>query len=361
MMRFKLVFVYFNTIFFISCVLGKVPLRDDKQKRLDVSLYYQNVFKAESYVVKKQYYKATESFKKAFATGITFSRDLRNAVSASLLSNKNDSTFIVYSLTRLRESCDSSHFFSKIITDDIKELLLEKKYYEFLTKLSSLKPKYNKSLRDKIIKIHKRDQGIRNECAKKSMDFYNDPICRSKIIAGDSLNQSILINLYKKHNNITEWDIGIDYYSTIMLVVLHNSAWQNYDLQPILLEQTLKGFYPNRVYANLIDRNRENIPNHKWNPSTSYGTTEAFKVNNKYIVPFYNDTIISSINQNREEIYLNDYIEYYYNQGKLFEEGNKFFSIGMIFSWGRVSQERYDSMINSYLKNDIELRIYSNK
>jgi hypothetical protein len=350
-------------LFSITNCFGQNEMQCEKNND-SISSYYKYCYEAEDKIIAKDYKDAIDLYRKAFAYNVPFEFDLKNAMQVAF-QEKDSSAIIQFMKIYLRKS-------SKNLKEILKESDSKTKmpyavttlhfWKEIKNQLDTVKSKVDTSILADLETLLEKDQEIRKICHKQYGDyFYEDNEGKERIMKVDSINLITLIDIYNKYGSIAEKEISNVGVHCIEIIVLHNGAWGKDWLNNILKKEVIKGNFPAKVYAKLIDSQtffKTKLHNKKDMLDCYYCENEGLGYGNTYLIRKFNNSY-EEIQKRRESIYLEDYEKSRKKIGWTFiHKKSQPFSFGYLSLLGGFTDKDAQKRINYYKSNNIEYYMF---
>lgn len=278
--------------------------------------YYTFIHKAESAILKDDFVSASTNYIKAFNyIKYPFPNDLFAATICMLKSGEVNiekiktwnKIFAYQTGVNIQEKCAS--------WDNQKRTsyhnLLSTEQWSFVIKDTLNKSDYAIFIRNKLREIGNNDQNIRHKMDEQyGVQKYWIPESKKQIMYVDSMN---LMEVEKiiSDEKFNVFEAGIDGWTAIYLVIIHNSQWHRSTLIAKKLKELVKqGRLSSVDFAYLFDR----LCNHQEESNRSgiycidgyfYGESIYWIYGDKYhTYPNFSPKQLEEINKNREDIFL---------------------------------------------------------
>ena len=299
----KNVFVLILSIF-VNLIFSQsyLPILDTSliKPTKGVKEYYENVRLAENAIVKNDTILAINYYMEAFKYKRPFMRDYLNA--KFLYSSKPivDSIILLklYQISRSNSEIDRNYdeYIDKLVQErpELNTTFIKSWKRERTIQKFPINIKLDTNLRNEIIGMFELEQKLRLS-GKKFTDI-------------DSSNLYKIINLYKKYDDISEQTIG-DAMEWINLMLFHASRYKMPEWIPIIGNQVMKGNFPNKWYARLIDSYI------KWNVSPEKNASyfyydSGYPLYSKYLLLKESDMLfLENVNKRRFKFFMDSWEE----------------------------------------------------
>lgn len=218
----------FLTIALLFCIIFS-------QGQKNVNKYYEYVNKAELAICKSKYHTASKYYEKAFQTGISFQKDLRNAFTVDYKYTGNEFNALIYTYRLAQRG------FSAPLIDSIK---YSKLYAQIKQIQDTTQPIFDGSVLKKLDTLTIIDQSYRKTgfAYKAENRHVTDSL--------DLLNYNKWLSFYTIENEAVKQTLGIYFFNTPELLLRHNIAFHRFP-QAILWEQVQNGYLDVRDYLEI--------------------------------------------------------------------------------------------------------------
>ncbi|MFZ4411907.1 MAG: hypothetical protein ACOYOV_02395 [Bacteroidales bacterium] len=331
--------------------LGKIQFKPG------VNEYYKNVNKAEWQIVKGNYSKASGYYSKAFKYKEPFSIDLRRAIIAEYLSDRDSATIVNYFILKIK-----IRYTPTDITEKLEEYgnyypeLIKMKYWKSLPRiLETVKIQFLRedALSDALDSLSEADQRIRMEGIAKYTQpkLYKAPYADT-IRTVDSINITKLIALWEKYGEISERKAP-SAESNLEVLIMHATKWHDTRWLKYLKIQLGNGTLDNKVYSRLIDRCILNEYSQLINTDKSdfFGTSMGFTLYNKYLAYRISNEKEKEINNRRKQVCLSSFQKEQEKSRWQFRQNIANFNLNFLFytnSFMDFEENATEEMIKQY-------------
>ena len=296
-------FVIVILLFFINVLpaqkafvneFDSIIINTNQQKH--VQKYYNNIYKAEQFIIEENFDKASEAYFEAFKyIENPFEVDLLHALDCEQLRKNPQKTNVKFIVKKL---------YSK--TGEIPIMFTEQPYNEVVG-INELEEyvKNQQHSRDsnfirKIEYFHEIDQGIREEIIAEHGYPY-DEFYKDTIQYLDSINYFKIIELINDYGYISEELIGgAKNLNSINLIIVHNNKRK--EIIPVLHKSVINGTLDARFFAGILD-----ICNYKINNEFYISQSVWFINEGIFSSQKYSKKQLAKLNKYRKSIYLDSF------------------------------------------------------
>lgn len=228
----------------------------------DMTIYKENVKKAEDLYKNEQYLESAKSYSKAFESidWKAYPTDRYNAACSWSLANEKDSSF--NHLFRLANNSNYKNLSHLLADKDLNNLHQDQRWNEVVTLVTANKEKAEANLNKPLVKIldsiYVEDQKYRMQLdsIKKQFGWKSEEVqAHWEIIhEKDSLNQIVIKKILNEHGWLGADVIGEQGNSTLFLVIQHSALETQLEYLPLMREAVKKGNASASSLALLEDR-----------------------------------------------------------------------------------------------------------
>ncbi len=269
-----------------------------------IDKYYAYIQDAEFFILKDSTIKARKTYEIAFTKLSPYAFDLRNYF--RLIENLPSSVWKTELIKN--KTIIENKFTFPWWKNFIQESKFSKSFkLELLSFSFKFKAPQNTNLCNEITFLANQEQKIRKDCMKNyGNKIYESSTCLKEIKVLDSINERVLVKLYKNNEKINEQTIGEELMNSIYTICLHNTAHLRTELLEVLSKEIVKGNAFNKAVAEISDRYREEMLSERL--PTYYGSLRKMIYNKKYLIITKSDStmIKNGVEMNRSKIFLED-------------------------------------------------------
>jgi hypothetical protein len=305
----------------------------------NVKKYYNNIWKAQNYLLENNYDNAAKFYKKALNidTNLFFETDLINAAFSAYKTNDT----ALYQFCKTKFLKEPSNKKIEIIFQDGNAFNLKDSTYNITSPVDNFI--------DSLLKV---DQEIRFAKYKFGKQLYCEDN-KKEIIKIDSSNYITILR------NLPKLNTRLNLYSQRKLdvLIIHFLQWGFSSILDSLKQNVLSGLLDNRVYSQWCDDIITNFPlfwGYKYQFDGIYGTKNPFLVGD-YAIYYFNHrkdkklVSVRKINQNRASIYLNPISEHFKAVAYCYLKLNDYFYYNNsvdVFSFGSLREDNLQAETN---------------
>ena len=317
----------------IDNIITKTPQRETVLK------YYTNIHKAERFILKENFKKASNAYFDAFEyIKNPFEMDLLNALECELLCKKSKDDRIGFIIKKIIEK-----------TGEIP-IVLSYNPYDAVFKdneLENLIANYEASIDSSFIKqievLVNTDQDIRHKSMTEHNGYAYNEYYKDTIQYLDSINYYKIIELIKNQGYISEELIGgSNGWNKMFIIINHNN--QRNALIPILHESVVAGTFDARIFAGILD-----ICNYKFDNELYISQSIWFINEGIFFTGKYNNNTLAKINKRRSCIYLDSFNNYQDKISWSIMNPQYFFNFASVKYEMYLSDEEFYTLVLDYL------------
>lgn len=263
----------------------------------NVAKYYSNIYKAEAFILKEKFSKASDSYFEAFRyLENPFQIDLYNALDCEVLSQKTDSKRLVFLVKQLmRKTGDKSIFMEDEMYKSIVDIP------EISTILNNTNQVYNIEFIAAIDNMVERDQGIRKKSQNENNGVTYNSNFKDTIVCVDSLNYFALIELINNYGYISDELFGsIKNWGNLSLILRHNRSRR--EILPVLHKSVIAGKLDARLFSAVLGDCY-----YLYNGEIPVAEVVLSRGKSILSTSRFDKKTISQIDMLRKQIYLDDY------------------------------------------------------
>jgi len=278
----------------------------------DMSIYKENVKKAEELYNSKQFLESAQAYSSAFESidWKAYPIDRYNAACSWSLANKMDSSF--NHLFRLANNSNYRNLYHLLADKDLKNLHQDKRWNEVVILVTTNKEKAEANLNKPLVKIldsiYVEDQKYRLQLDSISKQFgwkSEEVQAHWKIIhEKDSLNQIVVKKILDEYGWLGANVVGEQGNSTLFLVIQHSALETQLEYLPLMREAVKDGNARASSLALLEDRTALGQGKHQVYGSQIWSNPETGEL---FVAPLIDP---ENVDERREEVGLGSLSDY---------------------------------------------------
>ncbi|MDD2636582.1 MAG: hypothetical protein PHW82_13905 [Bacteroidales bacterium] len=276
---------------YLDSIIINTPQKENVLK------YYNNIHKAERFIIKEKFDKASEAYFEAFKyIENPFEIDLLHALGCEQLRQnpqKSNVKFLVkklYNKTGEMPIMFTDEPYNEVVKiDELEKFLVNQQHIRDSNFIKQL---------EVLLNI---DQNIRNKSQTEHNGYAYNEYYKDTIQYLDSINYYKIIELINESEYISEELIGGGKnLSKIILIIIHN--YQRTEILPILHTSVIAGTFDARIFAVILD-----ICNYKFDNAFNISESVWFINEGIFLSKKYNKKKLYQLNKYRKCIYLDSF------------------------------------------------------